>query len=379
MVADFHYTEGHKMRGRNVNSKRTFLSPRNLSVLIIIVAVLSISGREFYSVYVQKKAMKKAMEIKEAKKDRRKLKKLTVEENNQDDIKKFIFEFGQSEQAELKNIDTEEYFDLRFGKPSLLKKGGNILRGSMHQYNKDGEEVDTAEYVSAYDEQGKLQSKDYIHKGFQSHAEYEYNDEDHTIKQVYDDGGYTEYEYDQKGNLIKVTTSAKDITTRVEYKYDAYGNMVDETAWNPTGILSYAREYEYAPGTDVKLAEISYGMDRCFLSRTEYIYDSSGKLIRETNQDGDSYVKYDYDDTGNLLKEAVFKDGKEISRREYEHDENDLVTKETYYNQNSDGNVSSGSYGYEYDDTGDLITETYFDEDGTIITKLKFQYEYYDE
>lgn len=178
-------------------------------------------------------------------------------------------------------------------------------------YDEDGSERTVISY--AYDESGNLihESEDmqshrysYDKDGnvIESTSTYYYNGEE-TVQRTY------EYEFNEKGELIRETTNSDDgDNSVVSYKYDEKGRMI-EKAVEGLGMGSFFYEYDES-GNLVR--EDTY--DGTYY----YKYDQNGHMTEKTS--GQSKTTYQYDDLGNLVTEIEYYSGEERGRTGYEYD-----------------------------------------------------------
>lgn len=160
--------------------------------------------------------------------------------------------------------------------------------------------------VNEYDESGALSSR----------TDYEYSEKGLLVRSIdtYISGTFTtDYEYDEENRLIRVMLN-EPIDEMYEYVYNEQGKLVSWSgAWD---IGEYECIYdaegrliqEVSPyGPDAYNAEYHYDENgKCtgkterrvsFEAESKYDYDSSGRLSRETsiNNYGISYTEYSYD------------------------------------------------------------------------------------
>ncbi len=191
-------------------------------------------------------------------------------------------------------------------------KDGKVDSTTLKAYDEDGKLVKsqtevnrffygTADYSYEYDESGNL-----LKESFSAH--YDCSD---TTQPSYDSEGFTEYTY-ENGVLVNVFESQTDyeadvytMTSHEEYEYDEKGQMIKTTV--------------YSSGTNTK---------EVLECEIFFEYDEEGRLIKKTssNVDGsDIEETYEYDDSGNLVK-TVSEDKTVVST----YDENGKKAKDSY-------------------------------------------------
>jgi len=134
-------------------------------------------------------------------------------------------------------------------------------------------------------------------------------------------------EFDATGHtLIEITYLANGaVEQRCEYKYNDKGLVIEEILINADGDVDEKKAYEYNE-KDVLIKGFLIYQDESF-DTTEYHYDESGKLIE---------------------KVTIDPDGEPESRKEINY-ENDLVTREAYFD--AEGNLLEENK-YTYDEKG---------------------------
>ncbi len=107
-------------------------------------------------------------------------------------------------------------------------------------------------------------------------------------------GRITTFEYDEKGNLIRITRPATDGTSPVTtFTYNEKGQLLSTT--NPTGIVT-AYSYDGTTGDLVSVTRDKGGLN----ITTQFAYDQTGNLIQETDPLG-RIKSYQYD----LLRRTI--------------------------------------------------------------------------
>lgn len=168
------------------------------------------------------------------------------------------------------------------------------------------------------------------------------------------------YEYDERGNLSKITDENDGITTML---YDSHDRLTKITY--PSGkSLEYVyddfgRQTSIKSGSDyhVKYTYNSLGLLETVLDGTQgdalvtrYEYDNLGLLTRETQGNG-TYTLYRYDTLGYLLSKINYgNDDSVLSRFDYGYDSAGLL---------STMSTLDGQWTYGYDRIGQLTTASF--------------------
>lgn len=187
----------------------------------------------------------------------------------------------------------------------------------------------------------------------------------------YDSNGVLDHtyldEYDERGNKILERTldgSGKE-TSRVEYRFDEEGRGLGYYEYDENGDLEHWNEYLYDED-GVRIGDLSHYSDGDE-TNVRYYYNSDGTLRKRVQSHGDgeviSNVEYEYDAAGNqIAKLELNGDGSLKRLNEYTYDENSLEIG--YASYDADG--LRYWVEYTYDDAGRKLTDTMFDEDGTL-------------
>lgn len=194
---------------------------------------------------------------------------------------------------------------------------------------------------------------------------YTYTAAGHIDRRTFADGSYDDFDYDARGNLVRVLehpASGPDKTTTfqfapaidgdrlrrvdhpngewVEYTYDGEGRRASMT--DSTG-----GEVHYAYDGDGRLWKVLNANDDLVV---EYLYGGTGRLDR-TNKGNGSFTEYDYDAAGRIVEVANRTQG-------------GALTSRFAYNYDSLGRRTSmktlrGDWTYRYDPTGRLVLATF--------------------
>ncbi|MBQ6828642.1 MAG: RHS repeat protein, partial [Thermoguttaceae bacterium] len=183
------------------------------------------------------------------------------------------------------------------------------------------------------------------------------------------------YEYDERGNAVRivdangaVTTLAYDACDRLtkvvyatgrflEYEYDALGRQIS---------VSDGGDYYvgYAYDAQGRLAQV---LDASGTAITVYAYDAQGRLSREEASNG-VYTVYAYDALSRLTSKATFTvDGDAISSFAYTYDALDLVRTLT---------TLDGVWTYAYDATGQITASTFKAAAGSSLANRSYEFAY---
>lgn len=182
--------------------------------------------------------------------------------------------------------------------------------------------------------------------------------------------GWTDYVYDNVGNLIKETHS---YGLETEYFYDSHGELIYKLASNSKGHYYYQYEYD-SQGRKIKKTECyvsdrqpTPGPDAKIDGEVEYSYDSRGNLIKETRyqfhytlgRQVSSIHEYTYN--GNTVGMAMisYPKGKALTYTEKTYDSQGNLIREVSYMPpalvtETGEDVTYGQSSYTYD----LVTKT---------------------
>lgn len=175
-----------------------------------------------------------------------------------------------------------------------------------------------------------------------------------------------EYEYNDQGKISKTSTpmyengSINGILSYNLYDYDSSGQLSKITSYNaninsPTGFINLSNlSYEYS-GNGLKLKEsVEYPVSG-MQEYTDFEY-SAGRLVdskKYTNNKLESYIEYQYDNSGRLIKELNYaSDGQCLNYSIHTYSGSLLVKSDFYTYSNK---VRYRSVSRTYDEGNNLI------------------------
>lgn len=217
------------------------------------------------------------------------------------------------------------------------EKGNEIL-----SVNKNADGSIRSTYSREYDENGNL---------LKLTMEYE------------DSVSYIEHEYGENGNLSKIVESNEngEITSTELYEYDANNMLMKTSKFNAENVLEQVCEYDengtmrkmifYMDGVVSTWYEYNEKGDEilCKWEMEDFVteeicineYDENDKLVKViknyTDLSGDTteyILTYEYDEYGNVLN--VYQDGQILEQYKYEYDENGNCINEIWKNASGD-------------------------------------------
>lgn len=232
-----------------------------------------------------------------------------------------------------------------------LIRGEIVIRSEIddefHSFDKEGNWNSRIEYFPngaigykyefIYDKLGNLtEEQRYTSDGIlRGKEKYKYDEYGNRIEESVCDSEenlivQNQFVYDEQSRKlewIRYTDQGPD--WHYTYKYDNKGNQIEKNSFKPDGTIEYTRT-------------------------TEYVYDSNGNLIQESNySDTQRIYRYDYgyDQEGNLIERAILN---LASRSLHKYDKNGNTIESYFYS----GDILSSEYRSKYDEKGNR-TEWY--------------------
>jgi len=154
------------------------------------------------------------------------------------------------------------------------------------------------------------------------------------------------YEYDKHGNMIKCFTYDNDEkepydTETYTHEYDEKGNILKTTVVHKNGSSS--------------VETLTYDTEERLSTRLFCIYDKDG------NELSCSYLKYEYNKDGNYTKiydELKIEGEVFIESRLYEYDEKGNIIQVSRYDENEQFIEIQETYSYSYNEKGEIDSYT---------------------
>lgn len=188
------------------------------------------------------------------------------------------------------------------------------------------------------------------------------------------------YEYDEQGCRIKcIDVERTQYDSRenwTEYEYDASGRLAKETTFYEKGRIASQVSYKYdGRGNQTKVTEYdpNYGE-----TVSDYVneYDAAGNLVKVVcNYNGkmDYREEYAYDAAGNRIKYiSYYPTGEILLWNEYEFDAAGNQIRYTVYKP--DGSISY-RVEYTYDAAGGQTGETAYKGDGSLYYNVAYKFD----
>jgi hypothetical protein len=226
--------------------------------------------------------------------------------------------FGKIQKGDLQNkIVTSFNESGNESEKTYYKSDGSLSAKYTHKYNNDGSEIERNYYSL-------------INNNLSWKIIYKYDSNGNKIKENWYDlnGNLTQmniYKYDDKGNMIEYDNYKTDgsLFYKESYKYNDKGYKIETNSFDPNARLISKDTYKYNDNGNMIVDDIFYpnyssnqytkngdkiegGSDKY-----TYKYDNNGNTIEQVsyNDDGiNTYNdKYDFDKTGNWIKEILLK------------------------------------------------------------------------
>lgn len=176
-------------------------------------------------------------------------------------------------------------------------------------------------------------------------------------------GATTEYQYDGLDRLIRLTQSGPAAASkRVDFAYNRIGQYAKVSRFSDLDELSSVADTVYAYDGMNRLKSLSHRQGNTNLSGYTYSYESDSRISQIVSaQDG--IVDYGYDDLSQLTAATYHSDPTLNERYAYDGNGNRVESHRHptgYVTDPSTANQlkSDGTFDYEYDSEGNLISRT---------------------
>ncbi|MBQ4067218.1 MAG: hypothetical protein IJD22_06200 [Clostridia bacterium] len=189
--------------------------------------------------------------------------------------------------------------------------------------------------------------------------------------QPYTDGTWVLDEYDEIGNIIRITSYGQDgsVDHINEFEYDAKRQMTYQRIYRDGGILR--TEYQYENGAEI--FHIEYDESGAMSHMNKYEYNGDGDLVKELfyGSDGEveTWYRYEYNEEGKLHMGYAYNMPGDIHCMTIYYNENEQNYR--YENYDDNGNMTAYSLRY-YDENGSLYKEEIYSAEGLLMGVIDY-------
>ena len=247
-------------------------------------------------------------------------------------------------------VMTVFFFLTGCNKASDTEKVTQEIAKTETRYNETGNKI-----IDEYDENDKiLKSTEYVYKNSKWQAS----------------GYFTEYEYDENGNQIEITSyKSKDcIVSRETFEYDENGNRISYKTSCP-GLYNL---YEIKDRYDDKgnLTETQYFLEGVLFRYIYREYDDNNNLIKEYCFEDGTYEEFYYNDENNVRRKNNFTDGDFVGYSDYEYNTNGFAVIESVYTDYNGKNLLDSKI--YTDEDGVILKEETYSSDGILVLLCEY-------
>ena len=251
--------------------------------------------------------------------------------------------------------------DKSFGESYTRNSRGQIL-SDVH-LDKSGQQMEgDFKYESVYDSLGHLQERSRTRKDEEKRS------------------GVQRYSYDCWGNLISHRSYDDDGNPQygengifeIKYEYDDFGNLIKET--------SFGINKELVSGTGSRWAYVLMDYNEKGLVTKHSVYGIDGEPVM--TEEGWFTRSVKYSDKGRPVKiNYLDKEGADVSEERYEYDNDGNIISQSFFDAKGNLTEKDGyaSAKFEYDDKGNPIKLSYFDAQNAPATDIAEIIAEYDE
>lgn len=215
-----------------------------------------------------------------------------------------------------------EYTNHFLSKETKFNSAGEISGYTEYEYNSLGVLMKVKDYIPAISDGHMYRKYEHIYESGNEVKNTSYDSDGVGIQEIW------EYKYDSKGNVIskgKFIPNYDPPNQRpgwTEYSYDEFGGLIEERQYNSKGKLSNTRKYEYEyneQNNPLIKYEILSNGEKSLFE--EYTYDNKGNLIEINSRKKSEIIRYEYNSNNDLIKESKhsYYDEKLKSWIEYEY------------------------------------------------------------
>ena len=251
-----------------------------------------------------------------------------------------------------------------------LNEAGNSIRTIASEYDAASQLVATSDpdssYTFTYDDLGRLLTVDNEGTPEVPNVVLTYTyDEEGNIIAVRDTiegeaGGITTYEYDQLDRVTQIAQTGNSVAEkRVDFAYDAIGQYETMTRYSDLQGTNLVVESSYDYDEANRLTELTHSNSSETVAFYDFAYDAASRITQITDVDGTT--DYSYDETDQLIEAERTDEANPDEFYTYDANGNRVSSSrhgEGYVTDANNRLVSDGTYNYEYDNQGNLISQT---------------------
>ena len=255
-------------------------------------------------------------------------------------------------------IEVDDYLTNKIGKQEYgnldyieFTYDDNDQVSEIQMFDSSATSLVTYEYE--YDQKGALSVYSETRSGVLTAREFYAYDSAGRMTQIKDESGnITNFGYDKQGNIVSLGFLFEDFDSEITYKYDGF-SMISETEYTTINGVSVSKAFQYEENALHRLQYIELTIDSLDIKQS-FTYSGAHSRITDLSFDfadnGTVEYKYSYiyDELGNIVQESY-----------YERDSSVLTLKRKVY--------------YEYDGLNQLVAEDIWVSSGTSYTNV---YEY---
>ena len=165
--------------------------------------------------------------------------------------------------------------------------------------------------------------------------------------------GIENFSYDELNRVTKITQTGEGvIDKRVDFSYDAASQMTGISRYSDIEGTELIADSSYSYDNFGRLIDLTHSQDTTTFANYNWVYDQDNRITGFTSKHGTA--NYSYDDLDQLLNaEYDYQDDEN-----YSYDDNGNRVNDGYIIGDNNQVLSDGTYNYEYDREGNIISKT---------------------
>lgn len=250
-------------------------------------------------------------------------------------------------------------------KCAVLANDGSNNIVNVYEYNESGNLIKITHNGFAYDIMYNDKGMEQVNIAGAKYINYQYDENNNVSSLVYGNGYRNNYQYDELGNILSI---ADDNGVLYKWEYGEY-YMLDRYVDNVNG---YVVDYMY--DSNGELSEVLYSNGEYI----KYTYDgaTTEKKVGVNNKEfvsehfiGETSSMSQYD---NGLTKATHFGDEDVSKESYLYNGASILGIKEFYEENTYvKSVGEDTYKYEFDENGNIVSE-YFN--GNLINSYEYDY-----